>query len=390
MNTRTWSILLLAGLLALPLSADARRKKKRAEEVDYLELATILVRDGKYQRAAGVLAEVNTEDEKLDKKRFYLVKGLAELNLNLFSQAASDFTQSIQNGQEDPIVSVYLGQAHFYANQYDEALRAMAGPKARAKADTIPSTFALRAEALWKLERPEEAWDMLVRGERLHPDYVELLRRKVYFAVERGLYQTAAELGVDYLGRFQASASDYLALGSALYRSGSAKEALKFLELARLRYPDDTAVAVELARVYKDQSSFLTAAGILERIGLQNANDDLLLEAGELYKRAGQPHRVLALNGRIGDSQKRLRQRLSVLLELRQYELVATMARDLTRVGLLKDESIRYALAYAFFKAKNYGRAEKLLTGLKDPQIFHQATELRKAMVDCRRQAWRC
>jgi len=56
----------------------------------------------------------------------------------------------------------------------------------------------------------------------------------------------------------------------------------------------------------------------------------------------------------------------------------------------LKDDTIRYAVAYAFFKSGDYDRADRLLSGISEPDIFRQATELRKAMEDCRNEQWRC
>ena len=395
MKTATKLLFLVLAVLALTSPAEAKKKKK-AEEINFLDLATVLVRDANYQRASAVLAQVDPKDEALDKERFYLLRGIIRLNLSLYSQASEDFEASIAAPPLDedaekkvaPIVYVYLGQAYFYSNQFEKALDAFA--QAPQKSAEIQSTFAMRAEAAWKLERYEEAWGLLSEGQRSHPGYHELLRRKVFYAIEQRLYSVASALGRDYLQRTQAGFKDYLAIGTALYRSGSAQESLRFLELARLRYPNEVPVTVELARVYKDERQYRTAGALLENAALKTGEDALVVEAGELFRRANDPFRTLALNSRIADSEKRLRQRLSVLVEMRDYELVATMDRDLERVGLLKDESIRYALAYAHFKTKNFARADKLLSGLRDPQIFRQATDLRKAMVDCRGQQWRC
>ena len=378
-------VVLAATVLALPAAA---KKKKQTEEINFLDLATVLVRDANYQRASAVLAQVDQEAEEFDKGRFHLLRGIVRLNLSIYSQAAEDFEAAIAAGQQAPIVPVYLGQAYFYSNQFEKSLAAFG--RSPEKAAEIQSTFAIRAEAAWKLERYDDAWRLLSEGQRRHPGYNELLRRKVFYAIEQRLYSVAATLGRSFLQQTQAGYKDYLAIGTALFRSGSPQEALRFLELARLRYPNEVPVSVELARVYKDEGQYRTAGALLEQAALKTGEDALVVEAGELFRRANDPFRTLALNGRIADSEKRLRQRLSVLVEMRRYELVATMDRSLERVGLLKDESIRYALAYAHFKTKNFARAEKLLAGLRDPQIFRQATELRKAMVDCRGQQWRC
>ncbi len=391
-----WLTMLLLLLLVAPALA-AKGDEAPAEDVDYLELATVLVRDGNYERAAGVLEQVDTEDKKLDRARYHLVRGLVHLNLSLFSQAAIDFGEAIElqekqaaedkDVQFDKIWYVYLGQAHFYSDAFEEALAAF--EKAGARGEEIPSTFPLRAEAYRKLERFPEAWDVLGQGMKVHPKYHELLRRKVFIAIELQLYQAAAQLGRLYLERTDAKAEDYLAIGVALNRSGGQADAIKFLELARLRFPQSHAVASELARLYKDRGQYRTAAVMLERASL-DGSDDLAVDAAELYRQAGELFRALALNARVADSKMRLRQRLGILLELRRYELVAIMDRDLRRVGLLQDEGLRYALAYALFKTGDYDRSDQLLSGIRDPGIFRQATELRKAMSDCREERWRC
>lgn len=378
---------LLCALLT-PGLAEARRRKK-SQEPNFLDLATVLVRDGAYSRAVGVLAQVDPEDEKTDLARLYLLRGLAELNLGLYRQAAVDLSASIKAGQEDPIARIYLAQAYFYAHEYKESLQAL--NSARERAAQIRSSYALAAEALWKLGKRSEAWDRLTEGEARYPDYMELPRRKVYFAVEQGLYRTAADLGRAYLKRTGAKAEDYLALGAALQQSHQGgDEALGLLELAHMYFPNNPQVTIALARTYKARGDYLIAAEVLERAAIQLGEDDLTVEAGELFKQAGKPFRALGLNARIKNSKKRLRQRLSVLLELRRYELVATMARPLARVGLIKDERVRYAVAYAQFKAKNYKQAASLLKGISDPELFRQAVQLRKAMADCRSDPWRC
>lgn len=359
-----------------------------AQEVDYLDLATLLVRDAKYERASNILAQVDMQDEALDLGRFHLLRGLVRLNLSLFNQAAIDLSAAIDHGQDAPIVPIYLGQAYFYSKDYTNALRAFA--RAPDKAATIPSTFAMRAESAWKMESVDEAWQILNEGLRRHPDYHELLRRKVYYAIDGKLYAAAAELGRAYLERTDASYEDYIGIGQALFRSGSVDEALRFLELARLRFPREVAVAAALSKIYSSQSKYRAAGELLERASMFSGSDALLVEAAELFRKSDALFRALALNARVADSTLRLRQRLSILLELRRYEMVAAMERDLRRVRLLQDDGIRYAVAYAHFKTRSYDKANALLEGLSDPQVFRQATDLRKAMLDCKGEGWRC
>ena len=90
------------------------------------------------------------------------------------------------------------------------------------------------------------------------------------------------------------------------------------------------------------------------------------------------------------DQSAKLKQRLAILLELRRFEQAAAMDEDLLRVGLLEDEDIRYALAYAVFKTGDFAAAEKQLQKLSRPDLFRKAAELRRAMQDCSEEPWLC
>ncbi len=383
--------------LGLSLAPQALSSSFASDDVDYLDLAALLIRDGKFDRASNTLSQIDPEQGSLDVPRFYFLRGLVRLNLTKFSQAADDFEVAIRErlqraGKDeethlDPRWYVYLAQAQFYSDRYEECLDSFS--KAGSAAASIRSTFALRGEALKKLERYEEAWDAFNQGLASFPDYKELERRRLFLAIDRKLYRTAAELGRAYLSTSEATERDYLAVGTALYEAGSRDEALEVFELAHLKFRSSAPVSVALSQVYRDLDMYRTAGLILERASL-GGPDDLVVQAAELYRRAGEPFRALALNGRVGDARKRLRQRLAILLEIGRYEQVTIMERDLRRVRLLRDEGLRYALAYAFFKTGDYQRADQLLAGVKEPSLFRQATELRKAMTDCRDERWRC
>ena len=378
------------GLLiaALGAPADAARRKKKAEEVDYLDLAAVMIRDGHYDRAQQALAQVNPAMEGLDLGRFHTLRGLVELHSELYRQAADDFLAAIESGADAPILQIYLGQSLFYSKDYRACVAAF--DRAGAKADEIPGTFAMRAEAYWHLEEAESAWRTLERGIARHPGFTELVRRKIFLAVQLGLYQVAAEAGRAYLRTAEATYEDHLAIGQALVRSGSTKEGLEFLERAHLQYPERPAVLMDLARVYQGLSMYRTAATLLEPVALAG-DANLAAQSAELYRAAGMYFQALALNARIPDSKARLRQRLAILLDMQRYDMIASMDRDLARVGLIQeDENIRYAVAFAYFKERDYARAESMLKGIRDPNLFRKATEVRKAMQDCRDQMWKC
>lgn len=377
----------LTWIVSFVLVANVAAAEEESEDVNYLDLAAVMIRDKHFGRAEAILSQVDQSDEELDRGRFHTLRGMVRFRLGRYPGAVADYRAAIEHGVENPVIHVYLGQALFYSKDYEGSLAAF--DAGGAKSEEIAAAFAMRAESLWRLKRPGDAWDMLDRGMKMHPDFDELPRRKVFYAIKLGLYRVGSELGRAFLKRVAGSADDYLAIGRALHESGSSREALVFLELARLRFPTDKTVAAELSRTYRSAGLPWTAGVVLERPALAR-HPELLVDAAELFREAGELYRALALNARIPDSKARLRQRLAVLLDLKRYEMVASMERDLRRVALLEDESILYAVAYSHFKSGAYERSERLLGKLRDAELFRKAAVLRKHMEDCANERWRC
>jgi tetratricopeptide (TPR) repeat protein len=356
-------------------------------ELERLPLAALLIGDGNYERARQVLAAVNVDDPELDLIRYHTLSGLVALNLNELALAVREFRAAIDAGQDEPVVWLYLAQAYFGQEQWVETLYALdrAGPEAT----RLPSVFLIRSQAHWQLEEYQQAWAVLSEGRQVFPDRAgDFARRQVFLLVEQGLYQEAADQGRRFLAGQSAGPEDALAIGNALRQSGQYLEAARILEQARLAYPDKVDLSRLLAHTYLSSERVLGAAEVLRQAAIYDPR--LLGEAAELYRRAGHLMEALTLNAAIIDQNQKLKQRLAILVELQRFEQAAAMEPDLVRTGLLEDEDIRYALAYAYFKNGEFDRAEAQLSRLERADLFRKATELRRVMEQCADQPWLC
>jgi len=367
-------------LLALPCLA------AKKDEVNYLDLAALMLRDGNLDRAVLVLDQVTLDDENLDLKRYYTLRGMAHLRRNEMELAAMALEMAVATGGAESVVYVYLAQVYFQLERYRDVLLTLdqAGPEL----EKVASIYHLRAQCYWLLQEPDYALATLDLAYQLFPQESGFLRRKVFFLIELGLYREAAEQGRIYLQQSAGKREDYVALGNAMRAGGELDEAIILLEQARLMYPGDVDVNKVLAHAYLDQGQLNTAAALIYEASLLDPS--LTGEASELYRRAGRPHRALMLNGQISDQKVKFRQRLALLLELERYEQAAAMDDDLRRTGLMEDEDIRYALAYAVFKSGDFDTAELHLQKLTRPDLFRKAAELRRAMQDCSEDRWQC
>lgn len=379
---RILATLLLAGMLNTGFAAE----DEDAGKVDYLDLAALMLRDGNFDRAMMALDQVDPEEEGLDLQRYYTVLGLAHLRRNELESARDALRQAAATPEPESLVFIYLAQVNFQLEAYRETIDAL--DRAGAAVERLGSVYHMRAQCYWLLENPDWALATLDQAGELFPGDTTFTRRKVFYLVELGLYQEAATLGRTYLEGSAGRLEDYVALGNALRASGELEEAAGFLELANLRYPGNVDVKKSLAHLYIARGELSAAADLLHSAAL--IEPALMSEAAELYRRSGQTYRALTLNGQLQDQPEKLRQRMALLLELQNFEQAALMETPLYRVGLLQDEDLRYALAYAQFKIGSFDDAEANLSRLTRPDLFRKAAELRRAIQDCTEDSWKC
>ncbi|HET6566302.1 MAG TPA: tetratricopeptide repeat protein [Xanthomonadales bacterium] len=390
MNMRTPTFPVLLIILCL-FSASALQARESTDEVDQLALAALMLRDGNIDRALAALDQADPDTEDFDRVRFHSLRGMAYMRSNQAGLAQEEFQSAITAGNAigqpvDAVIYVYLAQISYQLEDYRGALDAL--DAAGSELQQLPSVYHMRAQSHWLLDEPVEALATLDLAAQLFPQDDSFLRRKVFYLVDMGLFQQAVELGRVYLESGAGKLEDYLAFGNALRASGQLDEAAILLENAQLRYPESAQVRKVLAHVYIDKDQLNAAADVLYQAAL--IEPEFMSEAAELYRRAGQYHRALALNSQLADQPEKFRQRLALYLQMESYEQAAAMEVPLRRVGLLQEEDLRYAIAYAQFKVGDFAAAEEQLSQLTRPDLFRKAAELRRSIADCTTDSWKC
>jgi len=370
----------LCFILAFSVNAE------EADKVDYISLSALMIKEGDYVRAGEAIEKVDQKDEKLDKKRFYTLSGIISLNKELYSKSIGEFESSIAAGQDNKIIHVYLAQAYMGLEKYEQAVSQLS--KTGQLETSMAGIWLLRSQAYWLNGDKYKAWEVLNSAEVRFPEEKIFLRNKMFYAIELGLFQEAIKLGQYYIESHDASVNDYVSLGDALRRSGKPEDALRFLELARVKYPGDKNVYVAMAHAYSDIGNLTAAAAMLEEGG--HYHNKLYKDSAELYKKSGNIERAFFNNSKVLDQKSKLIQRMSLQLETENYDQVLAMRNDLLRVRLLDEDEYRYVMAYAQFKVGDYKAAESMLENIKDARMFRKATELRKVMASCANEKWLC
>lgn len=369
-------------MMALTVTVNAEQEDK----VNYLALAGLLIQDKSYDKAANVLAKINIADNALDKPRFYTLRGLTNLNTELYEEAVEDFNLAILSGQKEKFIHLYLAQAYFYLHQYQLAITEL--DRSEELATENPATYLMRSQAYWEMGQHEDAWAALDQGQIKFKGNGVFARQKVFMLMELGLYQQAIETGNHYLQTFKAAALDYVAIGSSLLKAGKINDALKFLEKASLLFPENEKSRLALAHAYVSKKKLNVAADIMQAVAVKN--DQYVTDASELYRRSGRNHKALSLAMYASDQKNKLKQRLAIYLQAGLIDNIKAMEDDLYRSGLLDNDDVIYAMAYALFRSGRFELAEDYLRKIKKGDTFKKAMSLRKAMTDCQVSRWKC
>ena len=373
-------------LLTLLLGAGPVIAADDEDEVDFLALASLMLRDGNIDRAVVALDQYDTAAEEADLVRYYTLRGMAHMRRNELEPARDAFMQAVDSGEAEALVFVYLAQVNYQLEDYRAAIEAL--DRAGVVIERVPSVYHMKAQAYWLLEEPVMALATLDQAAQIFPEDLSFVRRKVFYLVDLGFFKEAVEQGKVYLTASEGSVEDYVALGSALRASGELDEAARFLEEAQLLFPNSPEVKKVLAHVYIEREEMSAAADLLYQAAL--LRPELLSEAAELYRRSGQTFRALTLNSQLIDQPEKYRQRLAIYLQLGNFEQAAAMEIPLRRVGMMEDEDLRYAIAYSLFKIGEFDEAELHLAQLTRPDLFRKAAELRSAIQDCLEDSWKC
>lgn len=395
---RTAVLAILAGIAVLPVVALAKER-----EVDHQALAALLARDGHFDRAARALQKIEPPRDAAKRQRYFQLAGYIALKQRLFVAAATHFSAAISAAEariqamgktksardeehRARLLYLFLAQARYGQKDYQGALKAIVA--ARGVGDHLPATYILRSECLARTGQLPQAFAVADQGSLRHPTSSVLARQRIVLLIRLGLYQQATEDAVVLLDREDLTAQDYIAIAEALRRGKAASRAIAFLEMARLRFPKSKGLVLQLGRAYLDQKRALSAATIFERALIDRP--DLALETAELFRRSGRLHRALRANARVVDQKTKIRQRLGLLIELEAYEQAAALTSRLSRLNLLEEDNVRYALAYAYFKTLRFEQAEKWLKQIHGSKLFDRAVELRRAVDTCVAHRERC
>ncbi len=366
--------LLVMNVLCAPSSAAEDPRSDRADRVD---IAARLVADGLYDRAAIVLSEID-EPRKADRGRFYTLQGLVALETGNPQAAVDALSTAIELDPDtvEPVTWVTLGAAYEQLDRPQDALDTV--QRGEPAVLDLPAAWHLKSRALSALERPEDAYATALQGCQRFPSHQGLVEERFTQLIALGLTHEVALTAPDALWAAHAEENTWLKLTRGLLDAGAPIDAQILGEAVRLTFLDSPRPRVALATACMATESWRCAGTMLDEAAAFDAQ--YAVQAAESFRRAGDLARALYLNGRVNDPAEKARQRLGLLLELRAFAEASALDARLTRLGLVDEDQVAYALAYAHATVGNHARAETLITRLTDPSFVRLGTTLLESL----------
>ena len=359
---------------------------QKKSEVDHISLAALLIKDEHYDRALKSLKEVNLANKETDFKRFYTLRALAYMYTNDFKEAVDNFKSAQKAGLSDPIINIYLAQSYFKLEAYNLAIASF--EKAPKLLLSKPQYLAINAECYWKSENKEKSIELLHQAMKLFPKFANFHKQTFYYLTQMKLFKEAMHSARLFVNVSKKKDNAYLLTGSILSQSKAYDEAMLILQEGKLSFPKHSDITVMLAHLYIKKGKIQVAADLFDQASIMDSK--YIKEASELYRRAKKLYRSLYFNTQIKDQKEKYKQRMAILLAFGDYEMIAAMEKALKRVDLIKDEDIRYALAFTLYQTGQYKKSEAHLSQLVSSKNFNKGLELRKMIDKCKKSPWEC
>ncbi len=361
-------------------------EKKPKDEVDYIALGTILLKDGYYSRANDALSNVDLQDKAVDKVQYYTLEGLVKSKLLQYEESNKNFYLAIENGQTEKSVYIYIAQNSFKLQKYEDAIKALDNAKELLQAQA--RLMALKAECFYRLKDYNSALNTLNSVNQLHPTYYDAYKQRFAYLVELGLYQSALDDANVYMKNAKPDEKVTISFISALRKAKQTNKAILLCEDAHLLYPQNATLTVLLASLYIDKDMIQAAADLFDKASLLDKK--YIKDSSEMFRRAKEYVQALYKNSQILDSKEKYKQKIAIYLEFENYEKVAATESAITRNGLLEDQNIVYALAYSYYMIDEFDKCEFYLKKITKTDLFQKAIELRKNMNNCKNNHWEC
>lgn len=365
--------------------AKVSKKDKSQPKVDQLQLASVLINDGYYDRAIEVLKEV--DPEQVDKQKFYTLLGFANYKIGNYKEAADMFEKAYSYNSRDKNLLLYIIDSYYKIKDWQKTINWIDTAKDYTEKD--PKFYLLKIEAYKNISDYSKLLSTLDEGiEKFETERLMFYRVKFYTLMELKLYSSAMEVAQKLLEEKAVTTDDYVAVAKAFFQNGEYDRAIELLEKAYLLYPEDEKILVSLANNYYKKGMYYWSAYFFEKAA--KLDPKYYKDAAEVYRKAGMYQRALDMNTLVVDRDEKLKQRIGILIDMKRCSQVVGLEDIIKASDVYKDDNIKYALAYCLYATDRFNKAESYLKQITQDNVYKKAVQLLQIIDRCKKSPEYC
>ena len=358
------------------------------DDLDKLALCSLLMKNNNLIRAASILESIkDPNDVKTD--LFYKLKGIISFKLKKYDESIKYLILAEKSGlPEKDLPEFYetITRSYLFNKNYKEAGDIL--KKNKSILTTRHGYYQLLATLYFETKERELGWEVLNKGINKFPKAFSLKKQKWFYLFENNLLEISKQYLLEIVDENKLTPLDLIKIAYRYRQKKELKAAALVGEMAWLQAPGRDDIAKELARIHIESGNIVAAAWIFESLSIYKS--EYTADASELWRKAGYPKTSERLAGRIIDTEKALKQKITLALDDRDFKKIASYGNLVQRSELKTNEDIQYTLAYSLFMTGDYLGANEFLKNITRSDLFKKALALRKTMDACSKDEWSC
>ncbi|MCO5113956.1 MAG: hypothetical protein M9899_07255 [Bdellovibrionaceae bacterium] len=384
---------LIIGVLFLHVSAYGFVKDPAYDEYEGYELVDMLIEDKRHDLALLELQKSTIQAQ--NPQRYLLLQGKWYFSQNQWESAIGYFKQLSSQASLK-----YLGRSYFQMKNYSLCLDAYNKASHNAisglnssRADLIQddgtqhvwiSSWAyedvlMYSECAYQVQNYEKSFAMLNLAIEATPVF-ELAKARVELLLKLGLYRQALGASQKWLEENLSTVTECLSLIEQFYKKSLMDETLMLLEMSRVRFPQDLDINLTFSQILFQKRLLLSAEEGFARAALTDRQ--YFYHAAEINRQIKKYQRAQFLNSFIGEETERLKQRVATYVDMNKYSLLASLEPTISRSDLIKDDEVKYALAYSLISVGQVEEPLGYLVAIEKPELLEKSILLRKTLSE--------
>lgn len=340
MKSWVFVLFMLPAVLSVAAVSGVRFDDPSYDEFEGLDLAQVLIRDGRHDEAERWMARAKFS-EKSD-ERFLRLSAEIRFARGDFEESLELARAALDRAPEESRLETLLLIAESLRGLGRSEDCAQAFARIEVKKLSVAQRLR-RAECERSAGRIGAAW----RTYRSSED-VAILKARWAFFLELGLVHEAEKQAFRTLSRPDVSAGDLLGIAEVFDTKGRGDEAFHLLEAGRIRFPLEKDILLAWAQLAYRRGLEEASAEAFALVALTDPK--YYYHAAEIHRQLGKFERSRFLNRLIPDGDEKLKQSVALGVDQNRWDLIAGLEGPLSRSELIKSDEISYALAYSLIR----------------------------------------